>query len=86
MADRNLLTFAILPPAIGRTGVAQVTSSRTWLSGTVSVGSRKLKLRRAAAQLPMAFESRCSARLASSERNSPAMKKAFRKKSGSDLA
>jgi type IV secretory pathway VirB2 component (pilin) len=34
----------------------------------------------------MAFESRCGARLASSERNSPARKKAFRKKSVSDLA
>jgi type IV secretory pathway VirB2 component (pilin) len=34
----------------------------------------------------MAFESRCGARLASSEGNSPAMKKACRKKSVSDLA
>jgi type IV secretory pathway VirB2 component (pilin) len=34
----------------------------------------------------MAFESRCGALLASSEKNSPAMKKAFRKKSVSDLA
>src|SRR6266550_7084687 len=33
----------------------------------------------------MAFESRCGARLASSERNSPAMKKAVREKSVSDL-
>jgi hypothetical protein len=49
--DRNLRTTAILPPSIGRTRVAQITSHRTWLSGTVSVGSRKLKLRRAAAEL-----------------------------------
>jgi hypothetical protein len=33
---------------------SKATSRRTWLSGTVSVGRRKLKLRRAAAKLPSA--------------------------------
>lgn len=34
---------------------SKATSRRTWLSGTVSVGRRKLKLRRAAAKLPWSY-------------------------------
>jgi hypothetical protein len=76
--DRNLLTtFEILPPAILRTRVAP---------GQLRVGSRNFNFRLPTLTVPLslvrrelAFESRCGARLASSERNEPAVKKAFRR-------
>src|SRR5258707_10925652 len=73
--DRNsLTTFAILPPAIGRTRVAP------W--GSLAAARRNFNFRLPTFTVPpnqvdCLYESRCGP----SERNSSPMKKAFRKKS-----